>query len=224
MKKIQDQFNKAAYQTSLPRTIMFPKEVFLKSFIAILGSLLLTSCTTTSRSHDPAQPAHSWDASCESENLPGMSSCLLLTCTMTNRSTSPLTFESIDRITSENDAWRQPDAEELAQIKRDLQSRKTAKTLPLMLNGGDRLEGFIAQMVVVSGLWLTQSIKDPLQLPEKTARSIEVQPAGNVRQAFVLYRDSQVDPSYVTLISADGRFQKQVNFAASARQRISTPK
>lgn len=199
------------------------REVVLKSFIAIIVSLLLTACVTSSREHNPEQPALSWDASCQPENLPGMGSWLLLTCTMTNRSEQTLAFQAIDRITSERDSWRQPDTEELAVLKRDLQRRKPPKTLPLMLNGGDRLEGFVAQMLVVSGLWLTQSVKDPVQLPEKTEKTMDVKPGGSVRQAFVLYKDSLEAPGYVTLISADGSFRKQVNFVPDARQRVSAP-
>lgn len=195
----------------------------MKSLIVLAGSLLLTACVTSSRAHDPAQPSLSWDASCQPENIHGMNSWLLLTCTMTNRSQETLAFHAIDRITSENDAWRQPDAEELAALKRDLKSGSSPKTLPLMLNGGDRLEGFVAQMLVVSGLWLTQSVKDPVTLPEKTEKTVDVKPGANVRQAFVLYKDSLESPTFVTLTSSEGRFQKRVNFVPEARQRVSAP-
>ncbi|HYX32013.1 MAG TPA: hypothetical protein VE954_02790, partial [Oligoflexus sp.] len=174
-------------------------------FIMLLSLTLVGACVTGSRAYDSNQPAAAWDAECQPENLQGMSSWVVLTCTMTNRSDQTLAFHAIDLVTSEKEAWRQPDPEELGVLKRDLQARKTSKNLPLMLNGSDRLEGFVAQMLVVSGLWLTQSLKEPGQLPDKTEKTMDVKPDGNVRQAFILYKDSLIAPSFVTLISADGR-------------------
>jgi hypothetical protein len=197
-----------------------PKEVLVKTIFAVLVPLILSSCVTSSRPHDPLNPSLSWDAACQPENLQGMNSWVLLTCTMTNRSEETLTFQAIEQVQTDKDAWRQPDAEELAVLKRDLERRTPSKNLPLMLNGGDRLEGFVAQMFVVSGLWLTQSLKDPVQLPEKTEKSVDVKAGGHVRQAFVLYKESLESPTYVTLSSADGRFRKQVNFIPAARQRV----
>jgi hypothetical protein len=199
------------------------KEVLVKTIFAILVPLILSSCVTSSRPPDPLNPSQSWDAACQPENLQGMGSWLLLTCTMTNRSDETLTFQAIEHVQTDKDAWRQPEAGELAVLKRDLERRKASKNLPLMLNGGDRLEGFVAQMLVVSGLWLTQSLKDPVQLPEKTEKTVEVKAGGHVRQAFVLYKESLESPAYVTLSSADGRFRKQVDFIPAARQRVTTP-
>ncbi|WP_141734320.1 hypothetical protein [Oligoflexus tunisiensis] len=194
----------------------------MKSQVKILlMTILLGACVTSSRTHDPEQQALSWDTTCQPANL--LARWVILTCTMTNRTEQPLAFEAIDSITSQNEAWRQPSAEELAYLKGELVNQKSRKTLPLILNGGDRLEGFIAQMVVVSGLWLTQSVKDPIQLPEKTEKTVEVQPGKSVRQAFILTKNSSTSPSYVTLKSADGRFEKQVHFVPEARQRVTTP-
>lgn len=195
----------------------------MKTIFAILVPLFLTSCVTSSRPHDPQNPSQSWDAACQPENLQGMSSWVLLTCTMTNRSEETLTFQAIEHIQTDKDAWRQPDADELAILKRDLERRRPTKNLPLILQGGDRLEGFVAQMFVVSGLWLTQSLQDPVQLPEKTEKSVAVKAGGHVRQAFVLYRESLESPTYAVLSSADGRFRKQVDFIPTARQRVTTP-
>lgn len=195
----------------------------MKTIFAILVSLTLAACVTSSRPHDPQQPSLSWDATCQPENLQGMTSWVLLTCTMTNRSQETLSFQAIELIATDKDAWRQPDAEELVVLKRDLERRTSSKNLPLMLGGGDRLEGFMAQMVVVSGLWLTQSLKDPVQLPEKTEKTVDVQPGGHVRQAFVLYKESLESPTYVTLSSMDGQFRKRVDFIPAARQRVTTP-
>jgi hypothetical protein len=191
----------------------------VKSSFFIFSIFILSACVTSSRPHDPAQPQLSWDAACEPENLSGMTSWLVLTCTMTNRSDQPLTFHAIDRIASENDAWTQPNAEELDLLKRDLKTYQSRKNLPLMLNGGDRLEGFVAQVFVVSGLWLTQSLKDPVELPKIIEKSVNVKPGEHVRQAFVLYKESLKAPTFVTLISTDGKFQKQVALTATARQR-----
>lgn len=195
----------------------------MKTIIAILVPLILTSCVTSSRPHDPQRPSLSWDVACQPENLQGMASWILLTCTMTNRSEETLTFQAIEHIQTDKDAWRQPEADELAILKRDLERHTPSKNLPLMLNGGDRLEGFVAQMFVVSGLWLTQSLKDPVQLPEKTEKSVDVKAGGHVRQAFVLYKESLESPAYAILSSADGRFRKQVDFIPAARQRVSSP-
>jgi hypothetical protein len=200
-----------------------PKEVTVKTIFAILVPLVLSSCVTSSRPHDPEAPSLSWDASCQPENLQGMASWVLLTCTMTNRSSETLNFQAIEHIESEKDAWRLPEAEELAVLKRDFERRATPRNLPLMLHGGDRLEGFVAQMFVVSGLWLTQSLKDPVQLPEKTQKTVDVKSGGHVRQAFVLYKESLDSPAFVTLSSADGRFKKRVDFIPAARQRVTTP-
>jgi len=195
----------------------------VKTLFAILVPLVLASCVTSSRPHDPQDPSLSWDAACQPENLQGMGSWILLTCTMTNRSSETLNFQAIETIAVDKDAWRLPETEELAVLKRDLERRTTPRHLPLMLQGSDRLEGFVAQMFVVSGLWLTQSLKDPVQLPEKTEKSVDVKPGAHVRQAFVLYKESLVSPAFVTLGSADGRFRKQVDFVPAARQRVTTP-
>lgn len=193
----------------------------MKLLSAFLGmAALFSACVTSTRPHDADQPALSWDVACRSQDLQGMNSWVILTCTMTNRTSQPLTLNAIETVTSEKEAWRQPDPEELQVLQRDLKSRKTSKSLPLMMNGGDRLEGFLAQMLVVSGLWLTQSVKDPVQLPEKTSRTLDVKPGESVRQAFVLYKDALEAPAFVTLVSADGRFRKQVNFTPDARQRV----
>ncbi|HET9240149.1 MAG TPA: hypothetical protein VFO10_22995 [Oligoflexus sp.] len=195
----------------------------MKTIAAILVPLILTSCVTTSLAHNPQEPSLSWDAACQPENLQGMTSWILLTCTMTNRSEETLNFQAIEHIQTDKDAWRQPDADELAILKRDLERRTPSRNLPLMLNGGDRLEGFVAQMLVVSGLWLTQSLKDPVQLPEKTEKSVDVKAGGHVRQAFVLYKESMESPAYAILSSADGGFRKRVDFLPVARQRVTTP-
>jgi len=195
----------------------------MKRLIMFLVMMLAAACITSPRVYDPEQPALAWDAACVHENLQGMSSWVIVTCTMTNRSDQSLAFQAIDFVSSENEAWRQPDPEELDVLKRDLQARKNSKTLPLMLNGGDRLEGFVAQILVVSGLWLTQSVKDPIRLPEKTEKTVEVKAGTSVRQAFVLYKDDLNAPAFVTLLSKDGKFSKLVSFVPEARQRISVP-
>lgn len=195
----------------------------MKTIFAILIPWILASCVTPPRPHDPQEPSLSWNATCQPENLQGMTSWVLLTCTMTNLSRETLTFEAIETIAVDKDAWRLPDAEERAVLKRDFERRATPRNLPLMLQGSDRLEGFVAQMFVVSGLWLTQSLKDPVQLPEKTEKTVDVKPGAHVRQAFVLYKESLESPAYITLSSADGRFRKRVDFIPAARQRVSTP-
>jgi hypothetical protein len=191
----------------------------LKLILTLCTTLFLGACVTSSRSHDPEQPAQSWDGACEPSNL--LARWVIVTCTMTNKTEQPLAFEAITSITSPNEAWRQPTAEELALLKSELAHEKSRKSLPLLMNGGDRLEGFIAQMVVVSGLWLTQSLKDPIQLPEKTEKTVTVEPGRSVRQAFILIKNAPQAPSYVTLKSADGRFEKQAHFVPEARQRVS---
>ncbi len=195
-------------------------EASLKTvFIATLFFSISSACATKPIPFDPQHPADAWAADCYAENIPGLGNWVFLQCTFTNRSSQSLLFPSTHLVRSEHGSWRHPNADELKQLKHDLQVRSQVSALPSFLGSGSGgWEGFLGQALVATGVSILRATNKARKL-EPLDRDVRVEVGGEIDQIFAFYRERRETPSFVVLGDKRGLFLKSVPVANSARQR-----
>lgn len=151
------------------------------SLPALVATGWLVACTSTPV-EPPAAPMTSWDAACQHQDMEGTKNWVVLACTLTNRSAREVDLAFIPIVQSPNNAWRQPELEEIEQLKKE----------------------------VVSGLWIVDGGVEPMELPETTQETVRVKPGQSVRQRFILFKEAPTPPETVSLLAPAIGFEKVV--------------